>query len=235
MGSVACWKERLRSTCTLMCMVARNIHLVRHGEVFNPDGVLYGRSAGFGLSDLGKTMASLTSQTLLQDRDMIGALWVSPLQRTRESAAVLVEELDIEPQYEDRLLEAQNHFEGKVLAREIRNPASWRFLWNPARPSWGEKYTEILARMKHAIKEASDSVDGKDIVFVTHQLPIWMVHRHVQRERLWHNPQHRRCSLSSITTLSFSDQANERFPFIETEYREPASQLLQKARDNGAV
>ena len=36
------------------------VHLLRHGEVHNPGGVLYGRRDGFHLSDLGNKMAERT-------------------------------------------------------------------------------------------------------------------------------------------------------------------------------
>ncbi|MFQ9337269.1 MAG: histidine phosphatase family protein, partial [Varibaculum sp.] len=40
------------------------IHLMRHGEVDNPDGVLYGRLPGYHLTDLGKQMAQMSAEYL---------------------------------------------------------------------------------------------------------------------------------------------------------------------------
>ena len=66
-------------------MPAHLVHLVRHGEVENPDGVLYGRIEGFGLSVRGHRMAQLAAESLAGHD--IRAIAASPLQRTRESAA----------------------------------------------------------------------------------------------------------------------------------------------------
>ena len=68
-------------------MPAEQIHLVRHGEVFNPQGVLYGRLPGYGLSSLGHEMAQLAADDLAGRGRAVGALISSPLQRTQQSAA----------------------------------------------------------------------------------------------------------------------------------------------------
>ncbi len=58
---------------------------MRHGEVHNPHGVLYGRRPGYHLSDLGKQMAAKVAESV-KDRD-ITHLRVSPLERAQETAA----------------------------------------------------------------------------------------------------------------------------------------------------
>ena len=65
-------------------MPADLIRLVRHGEVHNPDRILYGRIPGYHLSELGHEMAAVAAQSLV-GRD-IRRLIASPLQRTQESA-----------------------------------------------------------------------------------------------------------------------------------------------------
>jgi broad specificity phosphatase PhoE len=67
-------------------------------------------------------------------------------------------------------------------------------------------------------------------VLVSHQLPIWMVHRSLRGERLYHDPRRRRCDLSSITTL-----AKKGARFVEMEYANPAGRLASGAVDEGAV
>lgn len=49
------------------------IHLVRHGEVYNPDGVLYGRLPGFKLSDKGIRQAQAVADALA-DRDVVAVI-----------------------------------------------------------------------------------------------------------------------------------------------------------------
>jgi broad specificity phosphatase PhoE len=81
-----------------------------------------------------------------------------------------------------------------------------------------------------AVSDAWASVDGGEVVLVSHQLPIVMVARSVKNLRLFHDPRNRRCSLSSITTLQRADDG-----FTEVDYQEPAQELLAASVDLGAV
>lgn len=216
-------------------MQATRIHLVRHGEVHNPEGVLYGRLPNYGLSERGHRMAALAAADLaavLADRDLAGArLVVSPLQRTRESAAPVAEALGLEPILDERVIEPWNRFEGTVMRRALRDPRNWPLLRNPGRPSWGEPFARVVDRMRAAIDEHAEAARGADVIVVSHQLPIWMVHRTATNQPLPHNPAKRRCALSSVTVI-------ERHPatgLTEIGYREPAAAELADAIDQGAV
>jgi broad specificity phosphatase PhoE len=205
--------------------------------VFNPDGILYGRLPGFGLSKLGHRMAQSAADELRDRGRPVTALRVSPLQRTQESARPVAAAFDLEPIVDDRIIEPTNRFEGTVMRRSLRRPANWPFLVNPARPSWGEAYTSIESRMLAAIDDAFDSVPDGDVVLVSHQLPIWVTHLSVATERFWHDPRNRRCALSSITSFERTDGASTDAPtrLIEVGYVEPAAGLLAAATDVGAV
>jgi broad specificity phosphatase PhoE len=61
------------------------VHLLRHGQVENPENILYGRQPGWSLSALGKEMAQGVAEWSREIE--IGALHVSPLQRAQETAA----------------------------------------------------------------------------------------------------------------------------------------------------
>jgi broad specificity phosphatase PhoE len=211
---------------------ATQIHLVRHGEVYNPEGVLYGRIEGFGLSVLGQRMAEAAALFLQNQQAPIRGLFASPLQRTQESAAPWARRFDLAVQTDDRLIEPTNRFEGRQtgIRETLSHPAEWPWLANPLKPSWGEAYVSIAARMLKAVDAAWQSVDDGDVVLVSHQLPIWMVHRSITGARLFHDPRRRRCSLSSITTLE-----RRRGAFVEVDYREPAATLLATAVDSGAA
>lgn len=210
-------------------MPATLIHLVRHGEVFNPDHVLYGRIPGFGLSDLGKRMAQAAADSKVGHP--ITRLYASPLQRAQESAAPWSKAFGLPIITEDRIIEPWNDFEGTAGfgARTLRQPSSWKMLRNPFKPSWGEPFTEIATRMMAAIEDAWAATAEGEVALVSHQLPIWMVHRHLAGERLFHDPRKRRCALSSITTLT---RAGDRF--VEVDYQDPAKDL-GAAVDLGAV
>ncbi|MFF1571511.1 histidine phosphatase family protein [Leifsonia sp. NPDC058292] len=232
-------------------MVASQVHLVRHGEVFNPDGILYGRLSGFGLSKLGHRMAAAAADHLATRGRATTLLRMSPLQRTRESAAPIATAFALTPEIDERIIEPTNHFEGTVMSRALKNPVNWPFLINPARPTWGEAYTSIEKRMIAAIDDAFDSVDEGDVILVSHQLPIWVAHLSVAGEKFWHDPRKRRCALSSITTFERqelpvvvqrrpgdpepTEPPGTELRLVEVGYAEPAADLQAAATDVGAV
>jgi broad specificity phosphatase PhoE len=223
-------RERLSR---LETVPAEQIHLVRHGEVFNPQGVLYGRLPGYGLSDLGRLMADAAAHDLVARSRPVGALVSSPLQRTQQSAEPIGAAFGLEPALDDRVIEPTNRFEGmRMHGRDsaLRDVRNWSFLVNPWEPSWGEPFRSIATRMLHAMDDAWNSIDGGDAVIVSHQLPIWMVHRRVAGKSLSHDPRRRRCALSSITTFERRGAL-----FVEVGYRDPAASLAAHATDVGAV
>ncbi len=201
------------------------LHFVRHGEVFNPKGLLYERLEGFPLSERGHKMAEAAASELAGLGRSVGKLLVSPLERTRQSAAPIAKRFGLEPQIEERIIEPWNKLRGYPMGARglVSNPALAVHLYNPLQPSWGEPYEEIAARMTEAALEAWDVAGGSDVVFVSHQLPIWMTYLSASGLRLPHNPRNRRCSLSSIT--SFDVQDNKLVP---VDYREPGIKLLQE-------
>lgn len=209
-------------------MPADLIHLVRHGEVHNPDRILYGRLPGFGLSELGHRMAQMSAVSM-KGRNIVSVV-ASPLQRTRESAAPWGSVFDLAVDIDERLIEPRNRFEGTNVRRGIRQPRNWPYLMGPWRPTWGEPFVSIRARMMEAVADLHRSTESGEAVIVSHQLPIWMVTRTVQGKRLAHDPRQRRCSLSSITTLAHRDGR-----FVEVDYQEPAAELLAESIDLGAV
>ena len=209
-------------------MPADRLHLVRHGEVHNPARVLYGRLPNFRLSAEGRAMARSAADHVRALGRPVSALYASPLQRTRESAAPFAELFEIAPVVDERVIEPTNVFEGKRMKRAVLNPLNWRYLVRPEIPSWGEPYTQVVARMDAAMTEAWDDTDGGDVVIVSHQLPIWVTHLSVAGEPLRHDPRKRRCALSSVTSF---ERVGDRWR--EVDYAEPASTV--GATDVGAV
>lgn len=201
---------------------------MRHGEVHNPDRVLYGRLPSFRLSDAGRDMAQAAADHVRGTGRPVTALHASPLQRTRESAEPFAAAFGLEPVIDDRVIEPTNVFEGKRMKRAVLNPANWRYLTDPDIPSWGEPYLEVVERMDAAMREAWDAVPSGDVVIVSHQLPIWITHLAVAGERLRHDPRRRRCALSSITSFERRGAA-----WHEVGYVEPASTV--HGIDVGAV
>jgi broad specificity phosphatase PhoE len=202
------------------------VHLLRHGEVHNPTGVLYGRLPDFHLSDLGLEMAE-TVGAHLADHD-VAAVVASSLERAQETAAPIALAHGLSITTDDRVIEAANYFEGKMFGvgdGSLRYPRHWSKLVNPFKPSWGEPYQEIAERMLAAVADARQSARGHEAVIVSHQLPVWTTRSRLEGRRLWHDPRKRQCSLASLTSLTFVGEALESIT-----YSEPAAALLPGAR-----
>lgn len=198
------------------------VHLMRHGEVHNPEGVLYGRLPGYQLSDLGRTMAQRVAAHLAgADIVHVGA---SPLERAQETAQPIADRHGLPIAVDGRLIEADNIFEGLTFGvgdGALTRPQHWRHLRNPFRPSWGEPYRAQALRMLAAMAAAKDAARGHEAVLVSHQLPIWVTRTHVEGRRLWHDPRKRECSLASLTSFTYRDDQ-----IVAVSYAEPARDLL---------
>lgn len=180
---------------------SKQLHLVRHGEVYNPDRVLYGRLPDFHLSDAGRGMARSAAEHVKSLDRRVGALFSSPLERAQESSEPFTEVFDLVPEIDIRLIEPTNVFEGTQMRRSLMNPMNWWHLRQPALPSWGEPYTSIAERMLGVMDEAWNAATDIDVVMVSHQAPIWITHLRVAGLPLRHDPRTRRCALSSVTSF----------------------------------
>ena len=198
------------------------VHLLRHGEVHNPDGVLYGRMDGYHLSDRGQQMAQRVAEALA-DRDVTYVV-ASPLERAQETARPVAKSHGIVVGTDPRVVESTNVFQGKRFGmgdHVLWKPAAWRHLWNPWRPSWGEPYVDVVARMKAAVADARDTAYGHEAVVVSHQLPIWITRLHAENRSFVHLPTKRQCTLCSLTSLTFEGNR-----LTTVRYSEPAADLI---------
>jgi broad specificity phosphatase PhoE len=206
------------------------VHLLRHGEVHNPHGVLYGRMGGYHLSDLGRQMAQRVADALA-DHD-ISHIVSSPLERAQETAVPVARSHGLEVGTDSRVVESTNVFQGRRFGpggRVLWRPEAWRHLWNPWRPSWGEPYVDIVARMRAAVTDARDVAYGREAVVVSHQLPIWITRLHAEGRSFLHLPTHRQCTLCSLTSLTFEGNR-----LVTVRYSEPAADLIP-AKDRRAA
>lgn len=202
---------------------------MRHGEVDNPGGLLYGRLPGFGLTDLGKQMAQTVADYLVAEEADITHVFASPLQRAQESARPTALAYDLPVEVIDDVIEAGSHFEGIPINRNrwaLAHPRNWRYYTRLHEPSWGEPYLEIVSRMSAGIREALAAARGHEALVVSHQLPIVTVQRFLEGKPLSHNPLKRRCSLASLSSLRFQGDT-----LIGWSYAEPAASLLSQAQD----
>ncbi|HET6214195.1 MAG TPA: histidine phosphatase family protein [Micromonosporaceae bacterium] len=197
------------------------VHLVRHGEVYNPERILYGRLPGYRLSELGVQMAKAVAASLA-DRDVTVVL-SSPLERAVQTAEPIAAQFGLPIEVDERLTEGSNWFEGRRVSvgdGALRDPRNWWVLRDPITPSWGEPYTKIAARVFAAVQAARIAGEGHEVVCVSHQLPIWTLRRYVEHKRLWHDPRRRQCGLASITSVHFEDTR-----IAGIGYAEPAAHL----------
>jgi broad specificity phosphatase PhoE len=207
--------------------ISSSVHVVRHGEVHNPESILYGRQPGWRLSERGLAMAEAVANW---SKDLsLGAIHSSPLERAQQTATPIASLHGLKIKSDERLIEAANIFEGKPFGvgdGVLRQPKAWRHLWNPWRPSWGEPYKEQISRMQSAIEAARESANGKDALVVSHQLPIWILRSSIEGRPLLHDPRRRQCSLASVTSFHFDASGR----VVGLTYAEPAKHLLPVKR-----
>lgn len=210
-------------------MTFTTIHLMRHGEVDNPEGVLYGRLPGYGLTPLGKQMADTVAEYLVDEGADIATVIASPLLRAQLTARPTARAYGLQVEADARLVEAASEFEGVQVNKNrlaLAHPKNWHLYTHPHRPSWGEPYADIAQRMNAAIASAVREARGHEALLVSHQLPIVTVQRFLEGKPLSHNPLRRQCTLASLTSLTFDDDQ-----LIGWNYVEPAAELLSQAHD----
>jgi broad specificity phosphatase PhoE len=204
------------------------VHLLRHGEVHNPQGILYGRADGYHLSERGRLMAERVAERI-GDRD-ITYMVSSPLERAQETAAPLAAARGLTVVLDERVIESGNIFEGQpfqVGSSILRRPRTWAKMWNPLRPSWGEPYKQVVKRMWAAVEDAREAAAGHEAVIVSHQLPIWTTRLKAEGRSFLHDPRKRHCTLASVTSFTFEDDR-----LVSVGYSEPAGDLIPVADRN---
>ena len=202
------------------------VHLLRHGEVYNPEKVFYGRLPGFRLSDLGLRMAERAAG-FFSSRDIVLVI-SSPMERAQQTAEPVAATHELEIGTDPRLTEATSVFQGQTFGvgdGSLKHPRQWKHLRNPFRPSWGEPYQQVADRMHEAARAARDLARGHEAVLVSHQMPIWMARLSAENKRLWHDPRKRECSLASVTSIEYEGDR-----IVSVTYAEPSHDLLPGAQ-----
>lgn len=212
-------------------MAVTTVHLMRHGEVHNPEKVLYGRLPNYHLSELGQRMAQRVADYLSgkqgeKRRDIVHVV-ASPLERAQETVTPIAGAFELPIITDDRVIEAANHFEGLTFGvgdGALWHPQHWPYLYNPFKPSWGEPYQQQVTRMLGAVNDARIAATGHEAIIVSHQLPVWVTRLSVENRKLWHDPRRRQCALASLTSLTYDGDR-----LVDVTYREPAGDLLPGA------
>lgn len=184
------------------------VHVMRHGEVHNPEKILYGRLPDYHLSDRGRAQAQAVADWLAE-RDITYVV-ASPLERAQETAGPIAAAHNLPIDTDGDLIESTNIFQGQRVSPgdgALRNPRNWWHLRNPRQPSWGEPYREIAERMTAALERARGEAAGHEAVCVSHQLPVETLRRAMTKRNLHHFPTRRLCNLASLTSFYFHDDA----------------------------
>ena len=182
------------------------VHVMRHGEVHNPEQILYGRLPDYHLSERGRAQAQRVADWLA-GRD-ITHIVASPLERAQETAAPIAARHGLAVGADEDLIESTNVFQGQKVSPgdgALRDPRNWWYLRNPRVPSWGEPYAEIATRMRRALHRAAAQASGHEGVCVSHQLPVETLRRAMTGKPLHHFPTRRMCNLASVTSFYFHD------------------------------
>lgn len=194
------------------------VHLVRHGEVANPKGIVYGRLPGYNLSARGRRQAAEAAEHLSGSE--IASVWASPLERAQETAGIIAAPHGVGVVTDDRLTESASTLEGatRSVLGLMRSPRHWWSLRNPMRPSWGESFAEIAVRMVAVVEDAVEHASGAEVVIVSHQTPVRVARVALGGRRVNPLVAYARCATGSVTTLVL-----ERHRVVSAAYFEPRS------------
>jgi broad specificity phosphatase PhoE len=207
------------------------VHLVRHGQVENPRRVLYGRLPGYNLSTRGQAQAGLLARWFADAP--LAAVLASPLERAQQTATPIAAGHGLELRTDLRLIETSNVFEGvagNVAWYILRHPKIWWQLRDLRAPSWGERNVDMVERVHAVVDAVRDEFAGQQVVLVSHQAPIWVARLAFERRRLTHWPGWRRCTLASVTTLTFDGDH-----LTSVTYAEPAATTLPSPDPGGSL
>ena len=149
--------------------------LVRHGVTATTGIILPGRAPGLHLSERGVAQAEHVAERLGELPKRPVALYVSPLERTRETAAPIARALRLRPIAARGLLECDfGLWTGKKLNLLAKKP-EWRAVQHA--PSTfrfpdGESFTEMQLRMWTALERIAAKHRNRTVVVVSHADPI---------------------------------------------------------------
>lgn len=197
--------------------MASVVHLVRHGEVENPDGLVYAHLAGFGLSDGGRRQATWASTHLAAHP--ITAVYSSPLDRARQTALVIARQHGLEPLLLPEVTEwdlmtrwagvpwadLDIHFPGELSAY-LERPLDLDFA--------PESVPELALRIERAVDTVADRHPEQEIVVVSHQDPIQAARLQMTGQDLGrlHHDKPRHCEVISLSRSEGWRQASRIAP-----------------------
>ncbi|MFB2864721.1 histidine phosphatase family protein [Aeromonas sp. MdU4] len=147
--------------------------VIRHGETqANAEGRYQG-ALDIGLNECGVRHIARLAEEMAASQAPFDRLLASPLQRTRESAAIFARQLDLPVQLAPAFRERHvGLFEGLTQAEaKARYPELWARnitrLWTEAPPG-GETLDEVIARVSQGLVELATAAQGERVLLVAH-------------------------------------------------------------------
>jgi broad specificity phosphatase PhoE len=139
------------------------IHLVRHGEVHNPEDIYYGRIPGYRLSERGREQAAAAGK-FLANKPLV-AIYASPQQRAQETAEIIAAPHDgLGVQSDERLDEVYTPWDGapsaKIASRDFD-------MYTDSRDEY-EQPIDIFHRVQSFTANIRRLYEGKAIAAVSH-------------------------------------------------------------------
>lgn len=149
--------------------------LVRHGTTPTTGKVLPGRAPGLHLSAAGRAQADRVASGIAALDPPPVAVYASPLERARETAAPIARALGVRVRTERGLLELDiGDWTGMSIKRAVRR-REWGAVQRWPSGFWfpgGESFTELVARTTDAVGRLVRAHPGQSIVAVSHADPI---------------------------------------------------------------
>ena len=147
--------------------------LVRHAVTAHTGPKLSGRMPGIDLSEEGQRQAAALGLRLAQHP--IAAIYASPIDRTRQTAAAVAAHHDLEVQLLDGVLEADyGDWTGGMIA-DLMKTDIWKVVQRqPSRARFpnGEGLADMQARMVRTLDDVVERHPGDLVVVVSHADPI---------------------------------------------------------------
>ncbi|HWD10017.1 MAG TPA: histidine phosphatase family protein [Actinomycetota bacterium] len=194
--------------------MATRIHLVRHCEVENPENVWYGLLDGFPLSEAGRQRAQLLGDHFASHD--LAAVYSSPMERAVQTAEPIASQHGLAVTTNQEIIEVLSYLQGQPADRRVLYKVrNLRYFINPLRPSWGEPYRSVAARMVRALEAIRIAHPEQEIVAVSHMTPIQVARLATEGKPLRPWTGGVPCTRGSVTTLVY-----ERDAWVRTEYQE---------------
>ena len=159
-------------------MVKTTLYLMRHGQVHNPDDILYGRLPGYFLSADGIEQAQAAGAWLADKH--IAAIYSSPMERALQTAGIVSQHIGgLTPVNDERIIEVRTPFEGEPIAKLAAK--GWDLYTGNEPPN--ETPATVLDRVLEFFDAVIETHQGESVLAVAHGDILVFPWLHAQGQR----------------------------------------------------